>query len=309
MYKECVYVLLDSRKSGVFSYEDLIFNNEPFYVGKGSPERPYKHLKAVKYNWSSPAYFHNIHKTNKIRKMLREGSEPIVYIYKNDLSAEESIELEKEVIKKIGRKDKKLGPLTNKTDGGDGPLGVSITDELRKKLSENHADFNGEKNPFFGKKHREETKKRLTEIRLTMYKGINNPMYGVHRFGASSPHYGCRHTEISKKLMSEKKIGKRCSEKIKLKISEAQKIINKRPEYKQRKSDRSKGENNNNARSYTCFNLISKEIKKYDLRAGLENFCYEKGFPLSTILKSLNEKKEYKGWIFESVRKKLEKNE
>ena len=41
MYKECVYVLLDSRKSGVFSYEDLIFNNEPFYVGKGSPERPY----------------------------------------------------------------------------------------------------------------------------------------------------------------------------------------------------------------------------------------------------------------------------
>ena len=37
----------------------------------------------------------------------------------------------------------------NKTDGGD--KGFIITDDIKKHMSENHADFNGDKNPAYGK--------------------------------------------------------------------------------------------------------------------------------------------------------------
>lgn len=43
----------------------------------------------------------------------------------------------------------------NLTDGGDGVLNPSK--ETRAKISANHADVSGEKNPFYGKKHSEET--------------------------------------------------------------------------------------------------------------------------------------------------------
>lgn len=34
-----VYVYLDPRKSGEYIYDDLKFNYEPFYVGKGRGDR------------------------------------------------------------------------------------------------------------------------------------------------------------------------------------------------------------------------------------------------------------------------------
>ena len=40
------------------------------------------------------------------------------------------------------------------------------TDETRKKISDNHADFSGEKHPMFGKHHSEETKKKMSESQI-----------------------------------------------------------------------------------------------------------------------------------------------
>ena len=54
----------------------------------------------------------------------------------------------------------------------------------------------GENNPFYGKQHTEESKKKLSKAMKGKYKGENNPFYGK------------QHTEKSKKKMSEAKKGK-----------------------------------------------------------------------------------------------------
>ena len=61
-------------------------------------------------------------KVNKIKKIKRLGSEIISIKLYEDLENEESLQLEKIVIKKIGRRDLGLGTLVNQTDGGDGRL-------------------------------------------------------------------------------------------------------------------------------------------------------------------------------------------
>jgi len=50
-------------------------------------------------------------------------------------------------------------------------LGKIRSEEARKKMSENHADFRGEKNPFYGKKHSEETKKKISSNNARAHKG------------------------------------------------------------------------------------------------------------------------------------------
>lgn len=43
--------------------------------------------------------------------------------------------------------------------GNSGAIG--ITEEMRRRMSENHADFSGDKNPFWGKNHTDETRQRM----------------------------------------------------------------------------------------------------------------------------------------------------
>lgn len=50
-----------------------------------------------------------------------------------------------------------------------------------------------------GFKHSEETKKKMSESK----KGKNNNFYGVHLYGKDNPNYGRKHTKKSKKQMSE----------------------------------------------------------------------------------------------------------
>lgn len=52
------------------------------------------------------------------------------------------------------------------------------SEETRRKISENHIDVSGENNPFYGKRHSEETRKKIGEARKGKYTGINNPNYG-----------------------------------------------------------------------------------------------------------------------------------
>lgn len=48
-------------------------------------------------------------------------------------------------------------------DIGDRFRGKHLSDEHKQKLKDSHADFSGEKGPFYGKHHTEESKKKLTE--------------------------------------------------------------------------------------------------------------------------------------------------
>lgn len=118
MNKFYVYELIDPR------------NNEPFYIGYGHGNRMYHHIKEVRYNKIN-------RKVNKIRKILSEGFDNIIYkkVWEN-ISAEEAKQKEIELIKLYGRLDLGTGILCNHTNGGDGIIGHS--QETRRKMSENH---------------------------------------------------------------------------------------------------------------------------------------------------------------------------
>lgn len=66
----------------------------------------------------------------------------------------------------------------------------------------NKISISGENNPFYGKHHSRETKKKIGKAE----RGENNPMFGVHRFGKDNPHYGKYHSEKSKEKIREKAI-------------------------------------------------------------------------------------------------------
>jgi len=131
--------------------------NQPFYVGKGSIKRK---------RWLS--HIHDVdtdsnrHKTNTIKKIIKEGYSleyRFVY-YTND--EETAYKKEIQLIAEYGRRDLKTGILTNMTDGGDGVRNLIITDEFRQKCSEN---FKGEKNGMYGKTHSSDARKRISDIR------------------------------------------------------------------------------------------------------------------------------------------------
>ena len=142
-----LYVLLDTRKPGVYEYtisdKIYIFNFEPFYVGISQylKSRPYSHVHdAVKY--PNRCMKHRI-----INRIINQtGSWPdILILLDGDFEWEFLCKLEVEFIKIIGRRDKKLGPLSNHSDGGEGVIG----------------NF-GELNPFFGRTHDQKTRYKMS---------------------------------------------------------------------------------------------------------------------------------------------------
>ncbi len=141
------YIYLDPRKPGTYRYQNLTFDNEPFYVGKGHDCRDKSHLNIKEdINRSLP---------NKIRKIYKEtGCEPIILRYKENLLESVSFDLEIELIAIIGRKDLGLGPLLNLTDGGEGPSGAIVSDKTRKIFSEQRK----------GKPRSEETKAKISKV-------------------------------------------------------------------------------------------------------------------------------------------------
>jgi len=294
---QCVYALLDSRKNIPYVYKTIRFDFEPFYVGRGSEKRPYKHLKAVQQEWSAKVYSRNIHKNRKISKMLREGFKPIVIIIKKCLSYVEANKIEMKFIAEIGRSDLKKGPLTNKTDGGDGTVGWLISEKTKKRMSLNHADVRGDKNPFFGKTHSDEFKKWISERNKVRYKGINNPMYGIRRFGKDSPHWGRKHSEETKKLISFLRKGKKLSVEVRKRISEG----NKNPsiDVRERMSAATSGINNPRARYYYC-QKGDNGVVECVMRKGLESFCKEIGISFGKVRKVLNKDVDIEGWKFHS---------
>lgn len=86
----------------------------------------------------------------------------------------------------------------NSTTGGDGARGQKISEETKEKL---RISMKGENNPFYGRHHTEETKKKIRE---------NNKWY--------------RPTEETRKKLSEKSKGRHHTEEAKKKISETKKL-------------------------------------------------------------------------------------
>ena len=191
-----VYIYLDPRKPGSYSYSGLnnnryVFEYEPFYVGKGKDSQYLSHIKEATGNNKK---IWNPLKTNKIKKIIGEyGCFPIIIKIKENLNESDSFNLEKNTIKTIGRLNIDNGPLTNLTNGGDGVSGFLYSEEWKKW---NRERFVGKKSPLYGKK------------------------------GSLHPSYGYKHTDEWKKQMSLIRKGKTFgppSEQTRKKLSESHK--------------------------------------------------------------------------------------
>jgi hypothetical protein len=139
-------------------------DDTPYYVGKGKGNRAYKDNGRI---FSPPV-------------------EDRIKIVLTNLTEEQAFTNERDFIAWYGRKDNNTGILRNLTDGGEGMSGYkhkpetlegfslrwsgdnnpSKRPEIKKKQSEYASARLGDKNPFYGKKHSEETKRKIS---------INNP--------------------------------------------------------------------------------------------------------------------------------------
>jgi len=184
-----VYVYLDSRRFGHYSYQNHIsFLYEPFYVGKGT-----------KYRWKPNGHILNYnHPTsNKIKKI---GCCSVLTIREFFPTEQEAFDREIELIAIIGRKDLGLGPLLNLTDGGDGTCEENkqkISNALKAKYTAGAIKItindNRPKTPWNkgkrglqvshnkGKKFSKETCKKISDSRKLLFKnGYVNPKKGKY---------------------------------------------------------------------------------------------------------------------------------
>ena len=125
------------------------------------------------------------HKRSNGTDLLPNDNSKIQVVAKT-LSENEAHLLETKLIEKYGRKDLGTGILRNLTDGGEGVSGMIQTSEhIAKRVSKttgqkrpNHSkNMSGENNPFYQKKHSDKTKKQMSENHADV-SGSNNPMYG-----------------------------------------------------------------------------------------------------------------------------------
>ncbi len=111
---------------------------EPFYVGEGQKRRGW-HTHGRSKHWNSVVRKHGV----------------LVMIAQDDMLEAFAFELERNLIARIGRKDKGLGPLVNYTDGGDGASGAIRSDEFKARNVAFHT----------GRKRSEATKKNISEAK------------------------------------------------------------------------------------------------------------------------------------------------
>lgn len=90
------------------------------------------------------------------------------YIIAEHLTESEAKEFEKTLINKLNCNGEHG---YNLTDGGDGTLGYIPTKEEREKR---RIKYSGKGNPYYGKKHSEKTKRKISENHADV-SGINNP--------------------------------------------------------------------------------------------------------------------------------------
>ena len=159
MNKAYVYIYFDPRRQGVYQYGPYIFGYEPFYVGKGRNRRWQSHLKIANYSWKNkrnPTHF-----INRIRLLGRCGLQPIVLKYATNLSDEDALTLETNMISQIER-EKYGGPLLNLGPGGEG--------------GRRDVNLSGINNGFYGKTHTE-------KVRLNISRAASKRNYEIAKKG------------------------------------------------------------------------------------------------------------------------------
>lgn len=165
-----------------------IVKNQIIYVGIGGNKRPYDK---------------GILRTKEWNEITKDGYE--IDIWKTKLTWKDACNYEIEWIAKIGRKDKGLGPLVNKTNGGEGSKGHIDSQEVKDRRNKSISALGPRS---------KETKEKL---RLKMLGKKNAKGYKLteeQRKKVSKAQIGNKkrlgklHTKETKEKMSKSHIGK-----------------------------------------------------------------------------------------------------
>lgn len=145
-------IIQNEMTSGIYCYKDTLKDNTIVYVGKDSHidenRRKKEHMYPSKYD---EQVINRILQNNPNRysyHVLKQGD-----FNENLLNALEIIYTHR------------YKPKFSFTIGGDGVRGHKLSDAHKKKLSENHADFSGENNPFYGRTHTKESKLKMSSAK------------------------------------------------------------------------------------------------------------------------------------------------
>ena len=118
--------------------------------GYRQDDNPVFYNAIQKYGWDN--FEHIIWAENLLEKEAKEWEIRLIALFKTNCRKYKSPELG-----------------YNLNDGGDGNPGHILSEESRKKISQNHADVSGKNNPMYGKsamkgrKHSEESKQKMRE--------------------------------------------------------------------------------------------------------------------------------------------------
>jgi hypothetical protein len=167
---------------------------EVFYVGKGVGDRAY--IFSTRSDWWK-------------RVVQKHGV--IVEIVSDNLQEWYAFELESDLISLYGRKDTGDGPLVNMTDGGEGAVGHSHSEETKHKISIANT----------GKFRSDETKKKLALLSMGNTNMLGKTLSEETKAKLSLFNTGRKHSDDSKLKMSRASKGRTHTEEAKQKCKKA----------------------------------------------------------------------------------------
>jgi hypothetical protein len=194
-----------------YVYRDPSRNMEPFYVGKGTGKRAYRHTS--KKDTSQMA--------RRLAAMKVNGIEPDIEIIRA-IDESHAFFLESCLIELFGRRDLKIGTLLNMTDGGEGTSGRVASDASKSKTA----------NSLTGVKHTPERRAKISasrkgkklspEARVKMSESQKARLAcPVLRVRIAEKSRGRKHTAESIAKLSAAKMGHATSPETRAKISAA----------------------------------------------------------------------------------------
>jgi len=297
-----VYLLLDPRNPGDYKYGKYEFDFEPFYVGKGCGTRMYQH-----YCLSELKRCRNPHEIRKIKKILAAGLKPIPMKIKNCLLENIALNLEKKIIKAIGRRNLRNGPLTNMDEGG--RVGPKMTKKLKEKISKilKRKYKNGEiTHPWIGRKHSIETKLKISMTsRMSQKPQKKQSKKTKIKIGLSN---SCAKANLCNSYLFLSPLGiktivdrglKRFSKEIGIKLGIIKTLI--RGEKTKNKSNMGwrfiKILKHTNTGIEKAYVLISPNGKNIVVKNGLRKFCIKRGLQYTNLIKVAKGLRfQHKGW-------------
>lgn len=210
MNKYYVYVYLDPRKPDTFKFDDLVFDLEPFYVGKGTGSRFKSHLRHKGKHL----------KNHIIQKIRSQQMQPVIVKIAENLSETDALNLESKTIMAIGTRSKidnvPIGPLSNlKLDGNCQKYSeasknkMSVAAKVRQRQS--HSEETKLKMSAIASQRTEEEKQRIANLISAACKGRAKSKEHSERM--SKLHKGKILSEETKNRISKGLTGRKTAER------------------------------------------------------------------------------------------------